>query len=69
MKRKGEVERIIAEQWPKLKRKAQNETDPVKLIAIVEEIDDLLFLLEMRIAEPGTVSISLRGKTETEYKC
>jgi hypothetical protein len=44
------VERLIAERWPKLKNKAENEKNPEKLIAILEEMDDLLFNLEMRIA-------------------
>lgn len=44
------VERLISEQWPKLKKKAQNEIDPERLIAVLEEIDDLLFSLEMTIA-------------------
>lgn len=47
------VERLISEQWPKLKKKAQNETDPERLIAVLEEIDDLLFSLEMTIAAQG----------------
>ena len=50
MNSKERVERLISEQWPKLKKKAQNETDLERLIAVLEEIDDLLFSLEMTIA-------------------
>jgi hypothetical protein len=50
MKKKQEFEKLITERWPKLKQKAQNEENPEKIIAILEEIDDLLFKVEMRIA-------------------
>jgi hypothetical protein len=50
MKRTKGVERLILERWPKLKYRVENEKNPEKLIAILEEIDDLLFNLEMRIA-------------------
>jgi len=50
MKKKLEIEKLITERWPKLKIKAQNEENPEKIIAILEEIDDLLFKVEMRIA-------------------
>jgi hypothetical protein len=44
------AERLISQRWPKLKKRAQNEDNPEKLIPILEEIDDLLSNLEMRIA-------------------
>jgi hypothetical protein len=44
------VERLISQQWPKLKKRAQTENNLEELIAILEEIDDLLSNLEMRIA-------------------
>ncbi len=50
MKSKPGPEELMFEQWPKLKKRAQHERNPEKLIAILEEIDDLLFNLEMRIA-------------------
>jgi|HubBroStandDraft_1064217.scaffolds.fasta_scaffold16014_5 hypothetical protein len=50
MKNKQALERLMTERWPKLKKRAQNENNPEKLIAILEEIDDLLFSVEMRIA-------------------
>jgi hypothetical protein len=40
----------MSERWPKLKKRVQHERDPQKLIAILEDIDDLLFNVEMRIA-------------------
>ena len=49
MKNVRETERLISERWPKLKESAMNEGDPEKLITILEEIDDLLFVLEARI--------------------
>ncbi len=50
MKNKQALERLMTERWPKLKKRAQNENNPEKLITILEEIDDLLFSVEMRIA-------------------
>jgi len=50
MKKKQEFEKLITERWPKLKKKAENEENPEKILAILEEIDDLLFKFEMRIA-------------------
>ena len=50
MKNKQSLERLTSERWPKLQKRAQNEHNPEKLIAILEEIDDLLFIVEMRIA-------------------
>ena len=50
MKNVKDIDRLIEKRWPKLKRRAQNERNPGKLITILEDIEDLLFLLEMRIA-------------------
>lgn len=50
MTNKEELERLLTGRWPKLKKRAQHEENPEKLIAILEEIDDLLFSVEMRIA-------------------
>ncbi|MFZ0318856.1 MAG: hypothetical protein WAL56_07005 [Candidatus Sulfotelmatobacter sp.] len=50
MKNTKEPELPISERWPELKAQAQSETNPEKLIAILEEIEDLLFNLEMRLA-------------------
>jgi hypothetical protein len=53
MKSAKELERLVLEKWPKLKERAQKERRPEKLIAVLEEIEDLLFNLEMRIAVQG----------------
>jgi hypothetical protein len=53
MKSAKELERLILEEWPKLKERAERERSPQKLIAVLEEIEDLLFHLEMRIAVQG----------------
>jgi hypothetical protein len=50
MKNRQALERLMSERWPKLKKRAQNERNTEKLIVILEEIDDLLFSVEMRIA-------------------
>ena len=50
MKNTKGSEPTISERWPELRKEAQNETDPEKLILILEEIEDLLFNLEMRLA-------------------
>jgi hypothetical protein len=44
------VDRLISQRWPELKKWAEQETDQEALIALIEEIDDLLALLERRIA-------------------
>lgn len=49
-KTKHSAEQIMSERWPKLLKRTQNETSPVKLIAILEQLDDLLLKVEMRIA-------------------
>ena len=50
MKNTEGIDQLICRRWPELKKKAQNEDNPDKLMAIVEEIDALLFIIEMRIA-------------------
>jgi hypothetical protein len=45
-----DFDRLIEKRWPTLKKRAQNERNAGKLITILEEIEDQLFLLEMRIA-------------------
>ncbi len=63
MKNKQDLERLMLERWPKLKKRAQSEENPEKLIAILEEIDDLLFQVEMRVAarSAGTHSRDYAG--------
>ena len=61
-----EIENLISEKWPKLKKRAQNEIDPDKLIAIIEEIDDLLFILEIRIAGTATRNTLSKAKRDSE---
>ena len=55
-----DFDRLIEKRWPTLKKRAQKERNPVRLITILEEIEDLLFLLEMRIAAHNG-SIPVRG--------
>jgi hypothetical protein len=43
-------EQLIYERWPKLKKRAQRERNLQKLVAVFEEIDDLLFNIEMKVA-------------------
>ena len=65
MRGKQTPEELISERWPELKRRALNETDLDNLIAIVDEIDDLLFLPEMKCAEPRTGTISPKAKIDS----
>ena len=44
------VDRLISQRWPELKKWVEQETDQEALIAVLEEIDDLLAILERRIA-------------------
>ena len=53
MKSANDLEQLVLEKWPKLKETVQKEKSPEKLIAVLEEIEDLLFNLEMRIAVEG----------------
>ena len=52
------IDQLVSKRWPKLKKKLQNEENPGKLIAILEEIDDLLFIIETRVAGQSTVTNS-----------
>jgi hypothetical protein len=61
MKNRQALEELMSERWPKLKKRAQHERNPEKLIAILEEIDDLLFMVEMRIAPQSGQSRSRDG--------
>lgn len=49
MKNDPTLARLISEEWPNLKNKAEDETDVEKLIAVVTEIDDFLLRLEARV--------------------
>ncbi len=49
MNNQKRMEKLVSE-WPGLKKRAQNEDDPENLIAIIEEIDELLCVLEVRMA-------------------
>jgi hypothetical protein len=72
MKNTQAIEWLVSERWPKLKKQAENEKDTEKLIAILEEIDDVLFSVEMRVAaesgrahsRDGTDSRSVRGRSD-----
>jgi hypothetical protein len=44
------LEQLMAERWQSLKTRAQNERNAEKLMKILEEIDDLLFNVEMIVA-------------------
>jgi hypothetical protein len=52
------IDQLVSKRWPKLKKRLQNEENPGKLIAILEEIDDLLFIIETRVAGQSTVTNS-----------
>jgi hypothetical protein len=64
MNTKG-AERLITQRWPKLKKKLHNENDPRKLLSILQEIDDLLSNLEMRMAAQTWHEDSDRGAHST----
>src|ERR1700685_431935 len=71
MKNRQAVEWLVSERWPKLKKRAENEKEVEKLIAILEENDDGLFSVEMRVAaesgrarsRDGTDSRSVRRES------
>jgi hypothetical protein len=52
MRSKRGLEQLISERWPKLKKRAQRQRNPEKLISVLEEIDDLLCNIEMKVAAP-----------------
>ena len=68
MKNVKELEHLVLTRWPKLKQSARNENNPEKLISILEEIDDLLFALEMRIAGQGG-KMQSRGGADSGSSC
>ncbi len=49
MKANKNIDRLISKSWPELKKKAQSEQDLEKLMALLVEIDELLFNLEMKV--------------------
>ena len=53
MKNQKRIEKLILERWPKLRKLMQTTVDCQKLIAILDEIDELLAVLEVRIAAQG----------------
>jgi hypothetical protein len=68
MKTTKRAELLISERWPKLKEQAQHEVDPEKLIAILEEIGDLLLNLEMRFgAEAKNGGMHLSARAEEDF--
>jgi hypothetical protein len=62
MRNNKSAEQLMSERWPQLKKRAQNETQPEKLIAVLEEIDELLFSVEMRIAAQSGQTPSRGGQ-------
>ncbi len=69
MKNQKRIGKLISERWPKLKNRAQNENNPEKLISILEEIDDLLSTLEVRIASENTRSRGNSGLRSPAFFC
>lgn len=67
MESKRGPEQLMSERWPKLKKRAQHERDPQKLISILEDIDDLLFNVEMRIAAQGRERRAKRTRTQGQF--
>ena len=66
MKSTPKFETVISNRWSRLEKKALDESDPDKLIAILEEVNDLLFTLEMRINahyEKSDSRVNARSRT------
>ncbi len=40
----------LVEQWPELKKRTEEETDPDKLIALLSDLEDFLIRLEASVA-------------------
>jgi hypothetical protein len=49
----------LVKQWPDLKKRADNETDPQRLIAVLREIDEFLLRLEITVATIDKERLSL----------
>jgi hypothetical protein len=64
MKNDAILERLISEEWPKLKRRAENETDVEKLIAAIREIDEFLLHLEQRVIASDENRLSANAVSE-----
>jgi hypothetical protein len=63
------TDRLISERWPELKRRAENETDPAKLIPIIQEIDDLLFMLELKFGAAKTGDLFAQARPASTLYC
>jgi hypothetical protein len=67
MKNDPILARLISEEWPTLKKRAENETNVEKLIAVVNEIDDFLLRLEARVATSD--KDRLKADVESKTNC
>ena len=68
MRSQKTMEQLISVRWPKLRKRAQNERNPENVIKILEEIDDLLFNLEMGIVCQHGTTYTKDG-TDTGLVC
>jgi hypothetical protein len=60
---------LISERWPELKRRAENESDPAKLITIIQEIDDLLFMLDLKFGATKTGDLFAQSNIGSTAYC
>jgi hypothetical protein len=62
------VSRLISEEWPNLKKRAENEIDVEKLIAVVIEIDEFLLRLETRVATNDKEMLSAGAESKPDCR-
>jgi hypothetical protein len=54
----------LIEQWPDLKKRTEDETDPDKLIALVSDLEDFLLRLEARVATNDKERLRLEARID-----
>jgi hypothetical protein len=59
------MDRLILIGWPELKKRAQSEQDVEKLMAVLVEIDELLFSLEVKVRIQDDTRFNARAESQS----
>lgn len=59
------MDRLISKSWPELKKKAQSEEDLERLMALLVEIDELVFNLEMKVRVKDDAGFNARAEPKS----
>ena len=59
------IDRLISKRWPALKKKAQSEQDLERLMALLVEIDELVFNVEMKVRVKDDAGFNARAESQS----